>query len=62
MDQVIVGSEHILDQNVQGAADTVNALNARGLTYTGVNISGASQRRLIPSTAARWRCCPIRTC
>lgn len=48
MDQVIVGSEHILDQNVQGAADTVNALNARGLTCTGVNISGASQRRLIP--------------
>ncbi len=48
MDQVILGSEHILDQGAPGAADTVSALTARGLTCTGVNVSGAVQRRLIP--------------
>lgn len=48
MDQVILGSEHILDQGAQGAADTVSALTARGLTCTGLSISGAAQRRLVP--------------
>ena len=48
VDQVILGSEHILDQGVQGAADTVSALTARGLTCEGVSVAGAAQHRLIP--------------
>ena len=48
VDQVILGSEHILDQGVQGAADTVSALAARGLTCSGVSAAGAAQHRLVP--------------
>jgi poly-gamma-glutamate synthesis protein (capsule biosynthesis protein) len=48
MEQVALASEHILDQGVQGAADTVSALSGSGLSCTGVNVSGASQRRLVP--------------
>lgn len=47
VDQVILGSEHILDQDVQGAADTVSALTARGLVCGGVSVSGAAQHRLV---------------
>lgn len=47
VDQVILGSEHILDQGVQGAADTVTALTARGLACGGVSVSGAAQHRLV---------------
>ena len=47
MEQVVLASEHILDQGSQGAADTVSTLAARGLSCTGVNVTGASQRRLV---------------
>ena len=47
VDQVILGSEHILDQDVQGAADTVSALTSRGLVCGGVSVSGAAQHRLV---------------
>ncbi len=47
VDEVILGSEHILDQGIQGAADTVSALTARGLACVGVNAGGAAQHRLV---------------
>ena len=48
VDEVILGSEHILDQGTQGAADTVSALTVRSLTCGGVSIAGAAQHRLVP--------------
>ena len=48
VDEVILGSEHILDQGMQGAADTVSALTASSLSCTGVSAAGAAQHRLIP--------------
>ncbi len=48
VDEVILASEHILDQGPQGAADTVSALSARSLACAGVSAGGAAQHRLIP--------------
>ena len=47
MDEVIVGTEHILDQGDSGAMDTVAALQARGLACAGVTVGGASQHRMV---------------
>ena len=48
VDEVILGSEHILDQGTQGASETVSALTSRGLSCGGVSVAGASQHRLVP--------------
>ena len=48
VDQVILGTEHVLDQGAPGAGDTVTALSSRGLISTGVNMGSASQNRIVP--------------
>ena len=48
VDEVILGSEHILDQGAQGAASTVSALNGQGILCGGVNASGARQSHILP--------------
>ena len=46
-DQVILGTEHILDQGTQGAVDTVAALSSRGISCEGVTVGAAAQNRVI---------------
>ena len=48
IDQVVLGTEHVLDQGAPGTGDTVTALNGRGLVSTGVNMGSASQNRILP--------------
>lgn len=48
VDEVMLGSEHILDQGAQGAKDTVNALTEQGLLCCGVNAGGAMQSHILP--------------
>ncbi|MDO5325298.1 MAG: CapA family protein [Clostridia bacterium] len=47
-DEVILGTEHVLDQGAPSAGDTVTALTARGLLSTGLNLGTASQCRMVP--------------
>ena len=46
IDEVILGSEHILDQGAQGAAETVDALAEKGLICVGVNAGSGRQNRV----------------
>ena len=48
IDQVVLGTEHVLDQGAPGTGDTVTALSGRGLVCTGVNMGSASQNRILP--------------
>ena len=52
-DDVLINTEHILDQDVQGAADTVSALEAQGLTCGGISVGGAKQNRIVLLNGAR---------
>ena len=46
-DQIALGTEHILNQDLQGAEDTVSALMSRNVRCVGVNASGASRTQLV---------------
>lgn len=52
-DDVILCTEHALDQGESGAAQTVSALNARGLSCGGVTAGGAQQNRLLQLNGAK---------
>ena len=52
-DDALLSTEHALDQGAQGAADTVSALTARGLTCGGVNAGSTHQNRMIQLNGAR---------
>ena len=46
-DVAVLGTEHILNQGAQGAADTVRALTEKGLATVGVTAEGMTQHRLM---------------
>lgn len=46
-DNVVLGTEHILDQGEQGALDTVATLAGRSIVCEGVSVSGSTQHHVI---------------
>ena len=52
-DDVMLCTEHVLDQGVQGAASTVQALTAKGLSCGGVAAGGTQQHRMIQLNGAK---------
>ena len=52
-DDALLGTEHILDQGVQGALDTVEALGAKGVSCGGITAGSARQNRIVQLNGAR---------
>lgn len=52
-DNVVLGTEHILDQGEQGAVDTVSSLSGIGMICEGVNAGVYSQNRVVQLNGGR---------
>ena len=50
---VLLGSEHILDRGAAGAEETVGALTGRGISCGGVTLGEARQNRIVQLNGAR---------
>ncbi|MBE5787671.1 MAG: CapA family protein [Clostridiales bacterium] len=53
VDDLLLNTEHILDQGIQGAKDTVSAILNRGFSCGGINLEGAGQSRIYQLNSAR---------
>ena len=53
VDDVILATDHVLDQGAEGAQATVSALRERGLSCGGINGEGTAQNRIIHLNGAK---------
>lgn len=52
-DDLQIGSEHILDQGMQGMENTVSAISEYGISVGGVNMGVAKQNRMVQINSAK---------